>query len=304
MIPPEGPLLLCVGDIDIDLIVRVSRPPGRDQKVDGTRVAQSGGGMAANVAVGARRLGTSARIVGAVGDDAFGREALAVLAAEEVDHAFVPVRAGEATFFCVIMVDDDGEKSLIKVLSPTYLPRPDELMPDAFQGVSHVHLTFTRRELAERAITLARSVAASVSLDLEAADLPEAGAYLPDLIGSVDVLFFSENSRLEAERLHGPIEPLRDQVLLTTMGDRGAVLERAGRRLAVPGHQVKVVDTSGAGDAFAAAFLHAWLGGSVPEAALAFANAAAALSTRAYGPQGGLARSDEVATLLASFPQE
>jgi sugar/nucleoside kinase (ribokinase family) len=300
----KAPLLLCIGDIDMDLIVRVKSPPGRDQKVDATRVTQSGGGMAANVAVGARRLGTLSRIVGSVGDDTLGREALGVLATERVDHRFVAVKPGETTFFCVIMVDDAGEKSLIKVLSPVYLPRPDDLVPDAFAGVSHVHLTFTSPELAARAIAMARVAGATLSLDLEAADLPKAGAFLPDLLRAVDLLFLSENSRHEAEQIIGPLENAGPRMVLTTLGNRGAMLEHSGGRSKVPGHRVKVVDTSGAGDAFAAAFLHSWLGGHTLETALVFANAAAALSTRAYGAQGGLADGDEVDAFLSHSSKE
>ena len=304
MTPTKEPLLLCIGDIDMDLIVRVKSPPGRDQKVDGTRVAQSGGGMAANVAVGAQRLGTRSRIVGSVGDDTLGREALDVLAAGGVDHAFVAIRPGEATFFCVIMVDDEGEKSLIKVLSPAYLPRPDDLVSAAFEGVSHVHLTFTSPDLAERAIAMARDAGSTLSLDLEAADLPKAGAFLSNLLRAVDILFLSENSRREAEQVIGPLERAGPRMVLTTLGERGAMLEHAGGRWTVSGHRIRVVDTSGAGDAFAAAFLHAWLGGRKPHAALVFANAAAALSTRAYGAQDGLATGGEVDAFLSRSSEE
>lgn len=304
MTSARDPLLLCVGDIDMDLIVRVPRPPERDQKVDGVRVAQCGGGMAANVAVGARRLGTPSRILGAVGDDTMGQEARDLLRAEGVDQGFVATRVGEATFFCVIMVDDKGEKSLVKVLSPAYLPRPDDLTPAAFEGASHVHMTFARRELAERTTALARAAGATVSVDLEAADLPDAGPGVADLVRAVDLLFVSENSRVELERMTGPLDVTGQRLVLTTLGDRGAMLEHAGARWTVPGHRVEVVDTSGAGDAFAAAFLHGWLSGMPPQAALAFANAAAALSTRGYGAQAGLATTAEVTALLDQPRQE
>ena len=103
---PASPVLLCVGDIDMDIIIRVPRPPGRDQKVDGERMAQTAGGMAANVAVGASRLGTATRLLGAVGDDAMGREALEALGREALDVDHVVTRHGAATFFCVIMLID------------------------------------------------------------------------------------------------------------------------------------------------------------------------------------------------------
>jgi ribokinase len=299
MADPSRPArLLCVGDIDIDIILRVPRLPGRDQKVDGERVAQSAGGMAANVAVGAGRLGTPTRMLGAVGDDAMGREALDRLGREALDLDHVVVRVGAATFFCIIMVDADGEKSLVKVVSPAYLPQPGDLTREAFAGVEHVHLTFTRHELAIRAIELARKAGASVSLDLEAADLPPGGGRVGELLERIDLLFVSEYSRADLEAALGPLDPRPGRTVVTTLGARGARVEGAGAPVELPGHAVPVTDTSGAGDAFAAAFLHARLGGAEDAAALRFANAAAAISTRAYGAQDGLPRRAEVEAFL------
>ncbi|MEM8823029.1 MAG: carbohydrate kinase family protein [Pseudomonadota bacterium] len=300
----RGPVLLCVGDIDMDLVVRVARPPGPDEKVDGRHVARTPGGMAANVAVGASRLGTPVRLVGAVGDDAMGREALDALRAEGINLDHVVKRAGTATFFCVIMVDDRGEKSLVKVLSDAYLPRPDDITASVFEGVAHVHLTFTEPALADRVVALAKAAGATLSLDLEAADLPDDRTALAGLIGSMDLLFISRQSRVEVERLMGEL-PLRDgRTLVTTLGEDGARLEKGSEVLAVPGHQVGVLDTSGAGDAFAAAFLHARLGGAPDGDALRFANAAAALSTSQFGAQAGLPTRAETLRLLEAGTRE
>ena len=292
------PLLLCVGDIDMDIIVRVPRPPGRDQKVDGERVAQTAGGMAANVAVGASRLGTPTRLLGAVGDDAMGREALDALRREALDLDHVATRRGEATFFCIIMVDDQGEKSLVKAVSPSYLPQPSDLTTAAFAGVSHVHLTFTRHDLAMRAVELARNVGASVSLDLEAADLPVGGGQVSKLVSQVDLLFISEQSRNHVEGQIGALADGSGLTIVTTLGSKGARAERGLERVEVAGHCVGATDTSGAGDAFAAAFLSAQLRGADDAEALRFANAAAAISTRAYGAQDGLPVLTEVEAFL------
>jgi ribokinase len=291
-------MLLCVGDIDMDIIIKVPRPPGRDQKVDGERMAQTAGGMAANVAVGASRLGTSTRLLGAVGDDAMGREALDALEREALDVDHIVTRHGAATFFCVIMVDDDGEKSLIKAVSPAYLPRADDLTATAFSGIGHVHLTFTRHELATRAIELAREAGASVSLDLEAADLPAGGGEVAELVEQVDLLFISEESRSRVEDELGPLSAGSGRTIVTTLGSRGARAENGQTTIEVAGHEVVVTDTSGAGDAFAAGFLHARLNGADDEAALRFANAGAAISTRAYGAQDGLPLLAEVEDFL------
>ena len=299
-----APVLLCIGDIDMDIIVRVPRLPGRDQKVDGQRVAQTPGGMAANVAVGARRLGTATRLLGAVGDDAMGREALAALGNEDLDLVHVATRADAATFFCIIMVDQEGEKCLVKAVSPAYLPLPTDLVPAAFAGVTHMHLTFTRHELAMTAVARARAVGASVSLDLEAADIPTGGGQVAELVAQVDLLFVSDQSRAEAERAIGPLLPGPDKTIVTTLGSKGARVESPTGGFEVRGHAVPVTDTSGAGDAFAAAFLHSRLQGVDDAASLRFANAAAALSISAYGAQAGLPRRSDVVDFLKALDRE
>ncbi|SPJ24567.1 carbohydrate kinase family protein [Palleronia abyssalis] len=295
---PHSPVLLCIGDIDMDIIIRVPSPPGRDQKVDGARVAQTAGGMAANVAVGASRLGTKTRLLGTVGDDAMGREALAALRREALDLSHVTNLPGVATFFCVIMVDDEGEKSLVKAVSPAYLPQPRDVKPAAFDGVAHMHLTFTRHDLAERAISLARAAGVSISLDLEAADLPADGGQVAELVEQVDLLFVSEQSRKQIEGRLAPLRAQSNRTIVTTLGSQGARVETADTTTEVDGHSVGVTDTSGAGDAFAAAYLHAHLGGESAEAALGFANAAAAISIRSYGAQDGLPTRAEVEAFL------
>lgn len=299
-----SPMLLCVGDIDMDIIIRVPGPPGRDQKVDGERVAQTAGGMAANVAVGASRLGTATRLLGAVGNDAMGREALVALGREALDLRHVATRPDAATFFCVIMVDDEGEKSLVKAVSPAYLPEPRDLTPAAFDGVAHMHLTFTRHDLAERAVALARAAGASISLDLEAADLPADGGHVAELIELVDLLFVSDHSRSHIEGRLGPLRARAARTIVTTLGGRGARSETVEATAEVAGHCVAVTDTSGAGDAFAAAYLHAHLAGAGPETALGFANAAAAISTRAYGAQDGLPTRAEVEEFIERRTEE
>lgn len=288
----------------MDLVIRVPHLPGRDEKIGGVPVARAPGGMAANVAVGARRLGTSARLVGAVGDDSMGREAMEYLAQEGVILAHVETRAGAATFFCVILVDESGEKALVRALSDTFLPNPTRVLPAAFDGVRHVHMTFTEPTLARRTVALAREAGASLSLDLEAADWVDDPDHMRELLSAADLLFTSVASRAAVEARLGPLQAGPGKIILTTAGARGAMLEHGAGTARVDGHSVDVLDTLGAGDAFAAAFLHAWLGGAASADALGFANAAAALSVRAYGAQTGMARPGEVEQLYVPAATE
>ena len=290
--------IICVGDIDMDLIVAVPRLPARDEKVSGHRIALAPGGMAANVAVALARLGAPARIIGAIGEDAAGEDALTALRAEGVDVAHAVRRTGAATFMCVILVDASGEKSLVRVNSPAYLPCPSDLSKAAFDDACHVHMTFTEPELYQATVARARAVGVSLSLDLESADLPATADEFDQLLAPLNILFTSQKSRLEAERRFGRLSLHDGCTLITTRGADGAQLEGSGGVVDVPGIDTDVVDTSGAGDAFAAGFLYSSLHGADSPDALRFANALAALSVRAYGAQAGLPRASEVVTTL------
>ncbi|MGJ8626187.1 MAG: carbohydrate kinase family protein [Sulfitobacter sp.] len=298
------PLLLCIGDIDMDIIITVPHPPGRDEKIDGRCVARTAGGMAANVAVGASRLGTSTRMLGAIGDDEMGREAMSALADEGIDLTHSAVRNGVPTFFCVILVDAGGEKSLVKAVSPAYLPVVTDLTDAAFDGVTHVHLTFTKPDLVFAAIEQAKAVGASISLDLEAADVPADGGQVAKLLEHIDLLFISENSRKMIEARIGALTSSKRFTIVMTRGAKGACAERNGDTSVVSGRRVNVVDTTGAGDAFAASFLHCFLTGTSDAEALLFANSAAALSTRAYGGQAGMPTQIEVEQFLNAQENE
>jgi len=296
--------LLCIGDLGIDHVIRVPRLPGRDEKIGGTLVARGPGGMAANVAVGASRLGTPARIVAATGDDAMGREARAALADEDVDTAFVAVRPGASTFFCVILLDESGEKSLVRAEGAAFLPRASELSRDALDGIAHAHLVHPDAGLFARARDLVRGAGASLSLDLEETDIPADDAHLAALVDAVDIRFLGDRSRAAVERRLGPRQAKDGKMIVTTRGARGAELDTGGRRAQVAGLATVAVDTLGAGDAFAAAFLHARLAGRAPGDALAYANAAGALATQAFGAQAlgaqaGIAATDRIDAMLS-----
>lgn len=298
------PKLVCVGDIDMDLVLKVPRLPQGDEKVGGAQVARSPGGMAANVAVAARRAGADVSLVGVVGDDVMGREALDYLGREDIDLSQVSIAADTATFYCVVLVDDSGEKSLIRATTDAYLPSASDLSAASLSGACHVHMTFTEPALVSRTIALTREVGATLSLDLEAADVPDEPAALHNLTRALDILFISEKSKEVVERKMGAIQLDRTAKIVTTGGARGASVEEEGVRMRVVGHAVDAVDTLGAGDTFAGVFLAAWLAGAQSADALRRANAAAALSTLAYGAQTAMPTGKAIDAFLAEHASE
>src|SRR3954471_20451643 len=105
------PRVVVVGSINADLVVVAERLPAAGETVSGGRFSRHGGGKGANQAVAAARLGAAGTLVGAVGDDDMGSEALRELAAEGIDVAGV-VRLDAPTGVALIVVDAAGENQI------------------------------------------------------------------------------------------------------------------------------------------------------------------------------------------------
>jgi sugar/nucleoside kinase (ribokinase family) len=300
----ELPLFLCIGDLDVDVLIEVDRLPTRDGKVNGVVKQKAPGGMAGNVAAALARLGSRVRVLGRVGDDADGAFAVKSLQQVGVDTDFVARLAGVATFSCISLLTPDGEKSLVKLMTSAYRPDASDVSEAVLEGVRHVHLTSVGdTALCRRVVDAARTLGATASLDIERADCPEDAAVLLDAIKGFDLIFCNAESRAFVDAaLERPLAGLV-AALVTTLGADGAQVETAEGRIASPGFTSKIVDTTGAGDCFAAACLHARLAAKLDwSEAIRFANCAAAISTTGLGAQSALPTADQVAAYLLAEP--
>jgi ribokinase len=300
--PEELPLFLCIGDLDVDVMIEVDRLPTRDGKVNGVVKQKAPGGMAGNVAAGLARLGSRVRVLGRVGDDTDGAFAVESLQQLGVDTGFVSRLDGVATFSCISLLTPDGEKSLVKLMTAAYRPEASDLTQATLNGVRHLHLTsIGDPALCRRVVDVSQSLGATASLDIERADCPDNAAALLDAIGGFDLIFCNAESRAFVDAaLKRPLAGLVAAVV-TTLGADGAQVETAEGRISVPGFTPKIVDTTGAGDCFAAACLHARLAARLDWGdAIRFANCAAAISTTGLGAQSALPTADQVVAYLSA----
>lgn len=282
-------MIICTfGDLLLDVVVR---PDARWAPGDDVRAAITlgAGGQAANVAAWVAHLGGTARLIAARADDAIGEVLAADLAARGVDVRGPRVRG--ATGAVVALLDQSGERSMMsdRGVSPQFAP--DDLDPEWFAGADRLHVTGYSlladpiADAALRAARLARDAGARVSVDLSAAHLIGAhgGASLLRRLDGMDadVVF---GTAAEFAALGGePAVP----VVVTKRGAGGCTVRWPGgsQELAAPG--VEVLDTTGAGDAFAAGFLL----GDTRERAMEGAVVAAAVCLRSAGamPPGPVA---------------
>jgi sugar/nucleoside kinase (ribokinase family) len=254
-----------LGDVMLDVIVRLDQPLARGDDVR-ARTRTGAGGQAANVAAWAASLGADSRCIAKRGDDATGELVARELAAHGVELSG-PVAAGGTTGV-VVSVVEDGDRSMAsdRGVAPDFAP---EELDAAWLDCDVLHLSgyaLLREPIAAAALLagrLARERGARISVDVAA--WTEIRAYGPvrfrDLLDVVapDVLFATE---AEWEMLGGAYLTAPTGVI--KRGPRGCVVATADARLEFAPVETEVVDTTGAGDAFAAGFL---LGGSLEEAA-------------------------------------
>jgi ribokinase len=284
-------VLVVAGSLNLDLVGRAPRIPGPGETVLGAALERHQGGKGGNQAVAAARLGAQVRFHGAVGCDAAGDELLAGLAAEGVATDGVARIEGEPTGCALITVATGGENAI------TVLPGANRrVAPPAPGELAGARLLVLQLEIPlEVNWAWAQAAhAAGVPVLLNAA--PADPAAVP-LLARVDWLLVNEG---ELAQLGGEETVLGPANVVVTLGARGCrAWRRQGAALALPARPVDVIDTTGAGDAFAGALAAALARGADPARALAEANAAAAMACTRAGARGGLPGRAELDAAMA-----
>ena len=273
--------VLVVGDVMVDVLAAMSGPLARGSDTP-SAVTTAGGGSAANVAVWLAAQGVPTSYVGRVGDDALGRESVAALTDCGVT-SWVSTEPDLTTGTCIVLVEPGGERSMLPDAGANATLTPADLPQRAFRPGGHLHLSgYTllnpgSRDAGLAALSMAAAADMTVSVDpSSAAPLAELGAArFLSMTRGVDLLLANRD---EAAVLAGTSDPhLAAQQLGDTyrevvvkLGADGAMWQQGFIGASAPAERgVEVVDTTGAGDAFAAGFLASWLLHPEPETALA-----------------------------------
>ena len=302
-----------VGSLNMDLVIRSPRIPRPGETILGGEFHTVPGGKGANQAVAAARLGARVSMIGRVGQDAFAAPLLDNLIAADIDHAFVLQDAKSATGVALIVVDDNGENSIVVSsganmrLSPVDVEAAEAAIAAADLLVLQLEVPL---ETVIRSAELGRAHGVQVVLNpAPAQPLP------PKLLSMIDVLVPNESEAAlltgmptgtRAEAAEAVDELLGSGVgtVILTLGERGALPARNGEMQIVPAFEVEPVDTTAAGDAFVAGLAVALAEGRELYEAVRWGNAAGGLAATKLGAQTSLPTRQALEQLLSGKSPE
>ena len=292
----KNPKVTVVGSANVDLVIRSERKPTTGETLIGETFDIFTGGKGFNQATAAARLGAGVTLIGRIGDDLFGEMLRNAMATEHIDSQFVKNDAEAGTGVANIVVEPDGDNSIIVVpranmcLTPTDIDEAEIRIAEA--DVLLLQLE-TPIDASQRAVEIAKANDTIVILD------PAPARPLPkSLLAQVDILTpnVSEAAVLAGQEVTTPeagvtvAKALQSQMatdgfsaVVLTLGEQGVLLCAPMQTEHIPAVPVEAVDTTGAGDAFCGALATALANGDDLLDAITFANSAGAAAVTVLG---------------------
>ncbi|MBS1256228.1 MAG: Ribokinase [Deltaproteobacteria bacterium] len=295
-----------------DLTFRSNRMPRQGETFIGNSFKLGPGGKGSNQAVAARRAGAKTMFITKVGKDTFGEMAMKLYADEGINSEFVWEIPKNSTGAAAIMVNEEsGDNAIIVVPGAADELVPDDL-EDAEAGIAECAYFMASLEVPipvmQRGLEVAKRNGVPTILN------PAPAAILPDEVYGLSD-YFTPNET-EASMLAGipveTVEQARDaakifmdrgvDTVVITLGENGAYVRNSEIRQHVPAFDMgdKVLETTGAGDAFNGGFAHALAEGMPLIDAVRFGSATAAISVTRLGTAPAMPYNNEIQQLLDS----
>jgi sugar/nucleoside kinase (ribokinase family) len=293
-----------IGELNVDLIASgLTSPPILGGEILAEDLRTVLGSASAIFACGAARLGHPVSFFSKVGDDEYGRFCLDCLQKAGISTgnvATVPTSKTGVT----ISLSTSNDRALVTVLGAISELRLKDMDLEALQGHSHLHMTsfFLQTALRPsfpRILRQARKLGLTTSFDPNSDPMSSWGPDVWRVVDETTILFINQEEALHLTRKKNVREALkqlaeRAPCVVVKLGPRGAIAAADGQIVSAPPFKVSPVDTTGAGDSFAAGFVHAFLSGRDLHGCLVEGNACGALSTQQVG---GIAGQPGLATL-------
>jgi sugar/nucleoside kinase (ribokinase family) len=286
-----------IGELNVDLIASgLTSAPVLGQEVLAEDFQTVLGGASAIFACGAARLGHPVSFFSKVGDDDYGRFCLNAVQKAGISTKNVAQVATSKTGV-TISLSTRRDRALVTVLGAISELKAKDLDLQALRGHSHLHMTSFFLQTALRPsfpqiLRQARKLGLTTSFDPNSDPMSSWGPDVWRVIDETTILFINQEEALHLTRKKNVREALqqlaeRAPCVVVKLGPRGAIAAADGQVVSAPPFKVRPVDTTGAGDSFAAGFVHAFLSGRDLRGCLVEGNACGALSTQQVGGTAG-----------------
>ncbi|RLI65714.1 MAG: hypothetical protein DRO67_02300 [Candidatus Asgardarchaeum californiense] len=297
--------VVAIGNANIDLILLAEKFPKRDEKVIVREINETPGGSAGNFATGMSRLGVKTGFIGKIGDDEYGKKFIESLLAENIDVSQIKKVKEVRTGMTVIINTVRGGHVLYAYRGANNLLGFDDFNLDYIGKAKVFHLASINKKLLEAAIKTREKVDTKLSLDPGRQVLKMGLKKLESSLKYADFLFMnvtefqlltgkspaSSSIKELAERL--------DAIVSIQRGKHGSIVSDGKQVIEIPAFKVNVVDTTGAGDAYAVGFIFAALKNESIYKCGVYGNAVAAMQITKVGGRNGLPTVSELEQFLA-----
>ncbi|HBH12271.1 MAG TPA: hypothetical protein DDX29_03990 [Clostridiales bacterium] len=293
-----------VGDTNIDLIIKVDHLPTHDEKVKGILIGKYPGGIIGNFCSAASKFGVSTGIITKLGNDEFGNLCKADFIKRGIDIQGLIQDDKLETYFCVVHLDDSGEKALTIVETSAFLPEKSDINFSYLRKAKYVHMTTLDVDLANFVFGEIKNNECKLSLDIEVTASKAKYEVWNSLLSKLDIAFpnlAGLAALTETTDVDLGAKILLDHgvgMVVVTCGSQGARVYKEDYLFLCPAFPVDVKDTTGAGDCFNAVFLSCLSKHMPIEKAAKYASAAAAISIQTIGAREGLPTFDMVEKFL------
>lgn len=301
--------IIGVGESDIDVFIKIEKLAGTGEKTKGQEIGKFPGGIIGNFCSAVSMHGLDTGIVTVLGDDENGKEALKDYKKRNIDISNLSIKNGGKTFYCIIFLDSDGERTLTAVVTPLISPNYKEIDYKYLKKAKYVHMTSMDYDLVNEVTMQMRQSKTKLTLDFEAHAEKEGFNNWKSILKDINVLFINEGGMNTLFPNQKDINMAAKQILdigieyiVYTKGEKGGIVFTKDRNLYYQAYKVdNIKDTTGAGDCFNASFLSALIKRKPLEEVVRYAAASSALSIQHIGARTGLPNPEQVDKFIQNY---
>jgi len=265
------------------------------------------GGSGHNIAVGISKLGNNVIFIGRIGNDPNGEMILNNFKEEGVDTTYIKKDESKMTGFSQIFITPNGEKSLLTYRGANNNLIPDDI-PEAIKNTNwFVFTTVTSDQTVEavkKSVELVKNNGGRVLANPSITMVKHRKEELTNLIRKSDVAIMNKEEVCELTNTRNEKKGLKDLLKLgvksavVTLGKKGIIASNGENYYKQKPYNVKINDTTGAGDGFTAGFLHWFMKTDSFKDSLMFGNATAALNIESVGATKNLPSENDIINLM------